>query len=269
MIKARHLLGNVPLVGRYLYPVYNKYSIFSKPGKYFPFAHQQPLDSWPKGKIVIFGLPKAGNTWIVSLLCDYLDLKGLHLYKDKGKKGVGMLHDPLNYRFKVRRDFARGVYIMRDMRDSIVSYYHYTQTDYYKELNDPYVNYTNISTFYHDYFLNKLVYRYDWHNHAEGFVSHGVPVIRYEDLYDDPVAAFTALIARMGLPVDEAKAAQAVENNELKRLKKSGKELWHKVPKTHFRKGGYGGYKNEMPPELIARINHQWGEYLTRWGYDV
>ncbi len=266
MIKPKHIAGNLPLIGRYVYPLHHKKSIFAKPGWYYPKVHSREFNA-NAGKIVVFGLPKSGNTWIVGLLSDYLDLKGKQAYGDRSRNGITMLHDPLSYRLKIRSDFQRGVYIMRDLRDIVVSYYHYVQTDYYKELNDPYVAYPNIEDFYTQYFLPKLVHRYNWYNHANNFLAHGLPLVKYEDLCKDTVQAFSNLLVRMGLPLDVSKVEEVVEKNNIAKLSKSGKDLWHKVPKAHFRKGGYGGYKDEMSQELITRINKDFELVLGHWGY--
>lgn len=268
MIKVRHIIGNVPLVGRYVYPLYNRNSIFSKPGDYYPKAHLKPWTA-NDGKIVIFGLPKSGNTWLVSLFKDYFELAADNAWASKSKTGVSMLHDPISYRLLIRKDFGRGVYIMRDVRDIIVSYYHYSKTDYYKELNDPFSSPKDIEDFYYGYFKSKLIHRYDWLNHAEDHTSHGVPMVKYEDLYDAPVEVFENLLNKMGLPTDKSKIEEIIEKNELSKLKETGKKLWHKVPETHFRKGGYGGYKDEMPKHLIEAINEEFGPYLRKWGYSI
>ncbi len=260
-------MGNFPVAGKLMFPLHNKKSIFAKPGWYYPKVHKIPYAP-NSGKIAIFGLPKSGNTWIVSLLSDYLNVPGVGAYGSE-KCGVTMLHDPLSYRIKIRSDFQRGVYIVRDVRDIVVSYFHYVQTDYYKELNDPFVAYPDIETFYTNYFLPKLTARYDWLNHTREYVEHGLPMIRYEDLYDNPEQALADLIVRMGLPLDQAKVNEVIEKNRLEKLAKSGKKLWHKVPTTHFRKGGYGGYKDAMSDKLIARINHDFGDVLGRWGYEL
>lgn len=269
MIRVRHITGNLPLIGRYLYPLYNKNCIFHKPGDYYPKGYLKSYESISKPRILVSGLPKSGNTWIVNLVSACLDLETIFLHQKSGGKGVGMLHDPFSMRMAKRNDLSRGVYIMRDMRDCIVSYYHYVQTDYYKELNDPFCSYPDWESFYYEYFLGKIVRRYSWHTHAEAYIKHGMPLVKYERLVDDPVQELQNLFNRWGVKVEESRITEAIEANNIKRLQKEGKEMWHNVPKTHFRKGGYGGYKEELPPAIIADINKRFGNYLERWGYSL
>jgi Sulfotransferase domain len=269
VIKPRHIIGNIPLFGRYIYPEFNKRSIFCAPGKYYSSGIQYKIDSFPNAKVAIFGLPKSGNTWIYGLMADYLDMKPIHLDHDPKKSGVGMSHSTLNYNLKIRRDLARGVYIMRDLRDILVSFYYYIKTDYFKEMNDPYSNFDSIDRFYYEYFLMKMIYRYNWEAHPNEFVKAGIPLIKYEDLYDHPEKEFTALLRKLNLHIDENKIEKVIEKNQFSNVSNSGKTLWKKVPSTHFRKGGYGQYKNEMSTELISDINERFGPYLKRWGYIV
>ena len=268
-MKLRHFIANLPLIGRWIYPTLNKKALFTKPGKYFPFAYNSSIHQFPNPKVLVFGLPKSGNTWMVSLLSNCLDMDSIHVDRQKNKSGVCMSHEPLSYKMKLRKDFVRGVYIMRDLRDVIVSYFHYVKTNYYKELNDPYVAETTIESFYRNYFQSKLIYRYDWLNHAEDYAKHGIPVIRYEDLFDNPTDELTRLFTKMGVSVQIDKINSAIEENDITKLKLTGKNIGKEIPSTHFRKGGYGNYKSEMTESLIDRINRDFGKYLSRWGYEI
>jgi hypothetical protein len=269
-MRIRRTIANIPLIGRYILPEANRKSIFALPGDYYPGAHTYPLEAFGQNhKIVVFGLPKSGNTWVISLLSDYLNLPPVHLHEDRNKCGVTAEHNHLTYAIKIRRDLSRGVYVLRDIRDIVVSFYYFARTDFFKELNDPYFKEDGIETFYYRYFLHKLVPRYGMMTHAEKYSMHGVPVIQYERLWDNPVNTFSGLLHRMGLPVDKQKVVQAVEKNTLQKLQKEGKQLWQQFPATHFRKGGYGSYKQELPDDIIDDINFRFKRFLDRWGYSA
>ena len=66
-----------------------------------------------------------------------------------------------------------------------------------------------------------------------------MPYVRYEDLYDDPQAEMRRYHYRSG------------------------------VATTHFRKGGYGGYKRELPARILDDVNTRFEGFLRRWGYSV
>ena len=37
---------------------------------------------------------------------------------------------------------------------------------------------------------------------------------------------------------------------------------------THFRKGGHGNYKNDLPPNIVADISNRFRATQSRWGYE-
>ena len=106
-------------------------------------------------------------------------------------------------------------------------------------------------------------------SHAENYVGHGVPLIKYEDLWDNPEDQLRKLFLRWGLDVDKERIKMAVEKNRIDKLSKTGKMTWKQIPTTHFRKGGYGGYKNSLPKKIIKDMNYRFGNYLRRWGYEL
>ena len=60
----------------------------------------------------------------------------------------------------------------------------------------------------------------------------------------------------------------SIAENSFERLKKSGKQAEIFVETTHFRKGGYGNYKNDLPPNIVTDINNRFRAMQSRWGYE-
>jgi len=198
-------------------------------------------------KVFVIGLPKSGNNWLYILLADCLDLNCIDPDFEKEKTGVGITHSPFKDNIKDRNDVAHACYIMRDIRDIIVSYFKYSQTaDYHKNM-DPSCIYDNIEDFYYEYFLSQKIDRYYWYSHAEYFIGRGIPMIKYENLYDNTYNELSKLFKRWGLQVEEEKIRQAISNNTIDKLKLEGKKTYREIPTSHFRKGGYNNYKDEMP----------------------
>lgn len=242
--------------------------IFCSPGEYLQRSYGAPLDAPPNAKIVVFGLPKSGNVWLVSLLSEYTGLKPIDPFTDVHAHGVGMCHLPYSEEIARRADFVHGVYLIRDLRDVIVSYYHNAQTEWFTN-SLPSFHYPTIEQFYYEWFLPRVVPFHRVLTHAEEFTVRGVPPILYEKLYDDPVGEFGRLIRRLGLPFDKERIIAVVERNTMDQLRNSGKQLDVFVPGTHFRKGGYGNYHEELPPKIIAHVNETFGDVLKRWGYEI
>jgi hypothetical protein len=242
--------------------------IFASIGQYHQPSYGTPLDGRRNAKIVVFGLPKSGNVWLVSLLSDYTGLKPIDPFTDVEARGVGMCHLPYSEEIASRADFIHGVYLVRDLRDVIVSYFLHTQTEGFQKAF-PNFHYPTIDHFYYEWFLPRVIPFHQVLTHAQEFTIRGVPPILYERLYDDPVAEFGRLIKRLGLHFDPERVALVVEQNRIDRLRNSGKQLDVFVPSTHFRKGGYGNYRRELPPNIIVHVNETFGDVLKRWGYEV
>jgi hypothetical protein len=237
-------------------------------GQYRTASYGTPLASRPDGKLVVFGLPKSGNVWLVSMLTDYLEMPAIAPYYDVDRTGIGMCHFPYSEALAQRADFLHGVYIMRDLRDVVVSYFHHAQRADFRD-SIPNCECQTIEEFYYEWFLSRIVPYHDVHNHAEQFAQRSVPVIRYEKLYDNPEYEFNRLLRRLGLPVDTDRISLVVQKNRLEDLRKTGRQLDVFVPTAHFRKGGHGGYKAELPEPIIRHMNETFGKLLARWGYEV
>lgn len=230
------------------------------------FVHQHKLADVVDGKIAVFGLPKAGNTWLHAMLCDITDTPPLFQLRDEGR-GVLSTHEPCNEDIIARHDFVHCVCIIRDLRDIISSYFFYMQTDDYQK-SVPMAAYPDIDTYYYDWFLSRLVPGLRVHTYWEEFAERGVPILRYERLCDAPEAELVRLFRRWGEPVDQDKVAAAVERNSFENLKSKGRQLQDVfIPTSHFRKGRSGSYKDDLPQHIIDDINSRFGQLLSRWGY--
>ena len=230
-------------------------------------SYGRSLSEAPNGKLVVFGLPKCGNVWLVSMLSDYLELPPIDPMVEVERKGVGMCHLPLD-QVENRRDFIQAIYLMRDIRDVIVSYFHNCQTAWFKD-NMPNFHYDDLESFYFEWFLPRVVPFHGIEDHAYKFTEAGIPIVRYERLCADTVGEFARIVKRLGLPFDAGVIEAVVEKNRLDALKKSGKQLNVFVPSTHFRRGGTGGYKNELPATVLRHVNCRFGRLLTDWGYEL
>lgn len=237
------------------------------PAQFRMASYGRSVGELPNGKLVVFGLPKCGNVWLVSMLSDYLGLPAIDPMVEIQKSGVGMCHLPLA-QVEHRADFIQAVYLMRDIRDVVVSYFHNCQTAWFKD-NMPNFHYDDLESFYFEWFLPRVAPFHGIDDHASQYSSAGVPVVRYERLCADTAAEFIRLIKRLGLPLDQAAAERVVEKNRMEELQKKGRQLNVFVPSTHFRRGGAGGYKEELPPIVLRHINKSFGDLLVNWGYEL
>ena len=92
-------------------------------------------------------------------------------------------------------------------------------------------------------------------------------MIYYERLFSDPKSELRRLFITWGTEVSEERLSNAIQNNEIKKLKQEGKSTWREIPVTHFRRGGSGHYLEELPSPVLKDIEERFGSYLKRWGY--
>lgn len=113
-----------------------------------------------------------------------------------------------------------------------------------------------------------------WSEHVLSWVDApdlNCRVIRYEDMLEDPLAAFTRAARFLQLPHDTARIAKAIRFSDFKVLSRQEEEkgFREKAPKTErfFRQGKSGDWRDKLTPEQIARIVAEHGKVMRRFGY--
>ncbi|MGD9601780.1 MAG: sulfotransferase domain-containing protein [Gammaproteobacteria bacterium] len=220
------------------------------------------------GKLVIFGIPKCGNTWVQSLLCKYFGVEPVLTIEEFTSSGVLSIHDPYEPYMRERPDFVSGFCLIRDIRDMIVSYFHYSNTDQWRHSMTRHY-YDDFDSFYYEWFISRCVPSHRLHTFASEFAERGVPIVRYERLNANPRFEFARLLKRLGHEVDHERLRLVIEEHRLENLKRNGVYIRYRVEQTHFRKGGWGNFLDEMPPHILADANERFGSYLKRWGYPI
>lgn len=115
-----------------------------------------------------------------------------------------------------------------------------------------------------------------WSSHGQSWLAPDVPfpvhVIRYEDLQADAVATCAPVFAAVGLATSDAELQQAVEQARFDRLASQEAERGFRETsprtRTFFRKGRTGGWREELPPDLVAAVEADQDETMARFGYE-
>lgn len=241
---------------------------FQEVGSYTYNPYGREIEQNKKEKIVVFGLPKSGNVWLVSLLSEYLNLPVIDPYNDVDKYGIGMCHLPFSEKVSNREDFVHGIYLQRDLRDVIVSYFHHTMRADWRK-NFPHYQCYSVDEFYWEWFLPRVCEYQKIHSHASGYLKRGLPIVKYENLCKDTFKYTSKIILQLGFDIKEKLLKEIIEKNEITELKKKGKKLNDYVPKEHFRKGGHGGYTKELSQSIISDIERRFDSILRDGGYIV
>ena len=113
-----------------------------------------------------------------------------------------------------------------------------------------------------------------WRQHVTGWLDQQelpVLLVRYEDLHVAPEATFAAILQHAGLVVDQARLTSALEQSRFDRLQAQEeaagfKERLSQAPRF-FRRGVANGWRDELTPAQIARIEADHGPVMARLGY--
>jgi len=255
---------------------------------------------------VAVGFPKTGNTWTRIMLGRYVQqvhgLEDVPLFDSnemtelsrsgyRGATGV-FTHHPLTWEMQVARDLSfdnvissfldkRVIFLTRHPLDTLVSHFMHAK---FKVPSAPYPG--TLAEFIIDpvYGLDKLFRFYEvWASHhadvSEFFLW------RYEDVRRDQEGQLKRLLAFLGEEVNEVAMRDAIQFSSfenLKAMESSGKKFVYKSsgfdafgegPRDdpnafHIRKGQVGGYRDELPAELVAKLEQRVkSEMPTFFGY--
>jgi len=256
---------------------------------------------------IAVGYPKTGNTWTRILLGRYVQLLyGLeetplfdeveqHRLRKGGYVGPAgcFTHEPLEWRSQTAQDLTieavvapmqradRTVLLVRHPLDTIVSSYMHSR---YKDPISPFEG--DIAEFV-DHPVMGLEKLFSFYRLWEPVLSdpRRLLIWRYEDAAFSPVAQLARLVAFLGLPGERVKLEQSVafaSFDELRAREAQGRDFIYEStgfrafgpgsrddPNAfHVRRGVVGGYRDELPQDLIPVLEQRVREGMpTIYGY--
>jgi hypothetical protein len=236
-----------------------------------------PINDHRADDVFVLGFPKSGHTWVQYLLAGLLCGVDASLCPDAlVQEIVPDVLERVGYRrytqpvfFKSHRlprpDYRRVIYLLRDGRDAMVSYFHHYNALF------PGMDFATLLRTTPD-----LPSR--WHEHVEAWLSnpHGAEllVVKYEELIRDPVAQLRRICAFAGIAADDARLVRVSEAASFANMKQREKRLGWDHPtwprdKAFIRRGTVGSYRDEMPPEVLALFQAEAGATLLKTGYSL
>jgi hypothetical protein len=114
-----------------------------------------------------------------------------------------------------------------------------------------------------------------WAQHVGSWSTQGPPFpvhpVRYEDLVVDPVAVLGPVLDAVGLARRPGELEAAVASVRFERLAAAeGREGFRERSsraQRFFRRGRAGGWRDELPAPLAARLETELAEAMSLWGY--
>jgi hypothetical protein len=228
--------------------------------------------------------PRSGTTWLRFLLFEALSggpaefgqarhgvpSVGQHRNAMRLLPGGGRViqtHEP-------RCDRARKtVYVVRDPRSVAVSEFRWQQ-----RLG---IEVGGLEQFVEDFSRGRSNPWGSWADHVEYWLSSPsaeeglLHLVRFEELRGDPVAVFAGVLDFLGVPLEAAAVESAVAANSLESMRmkedRARRAGWRSQLRGDIRfvnTGDTQGWRDQLGPDLIRKIEASFGSTLTRLGYD-
>lgn len=212
---------------------------------------------------------------IIPVERDEVDFAYVHRFvpaiaKRVGEKGVSfeLLPSPRimrSHSLYIKR-IPRAVYLMRDGRDVLVSYYmHFRKNCGFKD------------TFYD--FLCSDVRKIEWHEHVKSWIYantslSNICLVRYEDMLLAPLKEVTKIVRFIGFQRTSRQIQNAIDHSsfesmsQLEQTKGLGLEDAGNGEIPFVRKGKPGEWKKFFGKKEKAFIKQLYGNSLIRTGYE-
>jgi hypothetical protein len=237
----------------------------------------RPIGQFAKTDVFIVGYPKSGNTWMQYLVASAfygMDLQVASdalvqdLAPDVHFKKFFKPYFPVTFfksHFLPRPDYRRVIYLLRDGRDVMVSYWHYLEGLCGKKMD-----------FLELVQTGEGLFPCKWHEHVASWLAnpHGAQMItvRYEDLIKDAAAELRRIGEFAGLPRKTGVLEAAVRSSSFPAMKqREASFAWEnpQIPKNKqfVRRGQIGSHRDEMPPAVREAFMKEAGAMMRKTGY--
>ncbi|XAM00172.1 sulfotransferase domain-containing protein [Phycisphaeraceae bacterium D3-23] len=232
----------------------------------------------------VLGYPKSGTTWVCHLVADYLQLPHPQLsILPIGFPAIMHGHQT------VSKKRPHSVYVVRDGRDVMVSYYFFMTRDLGQPANkraeqkrarffppdaDRSDICANLPYFIKAHMTSPIASKANWADHVQSYLRsglEGVPLLRYESLLTDGQAALSDAMADLtGEAADADSVTEALRRNAFDKQKSKPKfGADGKEGKSVMRKGVHGDWKNHFTKEAAQVFQSYAGDTLTELGYET
>jgi Sulfotransferase domain len=238
----------------------------------------------------VVSYPRSGNTWTRFLIANLLfrdqpvsfaniermipDAEALssRYLKRLPSPRVIKTHQYFDHRY------PKVLYIVRDPRDVLVSYYHFSRK--YRHIADDYP----LEKYVHGLVTGTL-HSTAWGTWAENVSTwiaarNGRPeflLLRYEDMMADTLGELAKVARFFGVEATPAQLCRAIENSSADRLREFEKKEGGEWITTRNKRSDIpmigsavtGKWKSALPEAAVEEIESAWGGLMVQLGYDL
>lgn len=233
--------------------------------------------------IFLVAYPKSGNNFLLFLLAVLLYRKKMDwatkgdMIQNVSEEAVENLPYPhlVWSHEKFDATYPKVIYLVRDPRDIVSSYYHY-HLKYFAECS-------SFNEFF-EAFIEGKVWPGKWDSHIESWlvnqqkINKGLLLIKYEDLLENTSKEVQRLLNFLNLSRTENEISEAIKwasFDNMKALEQKQKDYLNGnspyVNKSmpFLREGRANKWKSVLNKEQLQKINQKFSKTLKKLGYDL
>jgi hypothetical protein len=238
----------------------------------------------------IVSYPRSGNTWTRFLVANLLHPQEAATFADierlvpdaeaQSSRHMRGIPSPRTIKSHSYFDprYPRVIYIVRDPRDVVLSYYDFSRK--YRHIDDRYP----LERYIRDFVTGHLISA-DWGTWGENVASWafargarpGFLLLRYEDMKARPEQELTRIAEFLGIDASPKLLQTTLERSSADRMremeKTQGKDWVSTKDKRSdipfVRTASTGEWKNKLQPESAAQIESAWGNIMAQLGYEL
>jgi hypothetical protein len=238
----------------------------------------------------IVSYPRSGNTWIRFLISNLMHPDETVTFANierlipdtSSQSNRALKRTPRPRLIKSHQYFdpryRKVLYIVRDPRDLVLSYYDFQRK--YRQIEEGYP----LECYVDDFVCGRLISA-DWGTWGENVASwvttraksKNFHLLRYEDLIEDTAHELARVAAFLDIEPTPEQLTRAIELSSADRMRhlerlQSGQWVATKgrrndIPFVGLAKSG--GWRTNLPGKCAAQIESTWGELMTSLGYEV
>jgi estrone sulfotransferase len=172
--------------------------------------------------------------------------------------------------------YRRVLYIVRDPRDLVLSYYNFQRK--YRQIADDYP----LADYVDDFVEGRLISA-DWGTWGENVASwiytrqnhSGFLLLRYEDMKSDTDQQLRRIAAFLGLQPTPERLKQAIDassSDRMREMERTQSDQWvatkkHRKDIPFVGTATSGRWQSDLPHALVLKIESTWGNLISALGY--